>query len=167
MKRPQDLSKEELVQIVGTVRDWLWLTEDPMEEVGEVHGKKFLAACKKADKRANSRKFVEYFDPGKEWDGDTVDGISNELRNHGLAPEKLLPLDAAYRFATPEENWANDEIQFPRLLDEIRAIGVPTNMMCDIAASMDLDNAKIEEIFARASREWERIKANRMKEPKK
>ena len=61
---------------------------------------------------------------------------------------------------TPDERWADDSIQFPRLLCEIDACCdiAPEDMfaLCD---SMDLSLVEINELFERAHRAWERIKA--------
>lgn len=55
-------------------------------------------------------------------------------------------------------NWENDEIQFPRLLAEI----VATQDSLDIDAlceSMDLEPDEVDELFNRAQKRWDEIKA--------
>jgi hypothetical protein len=60
---------------------------------------------------------------------------------------------------SPDENWKNNDIQFPRLLAEILAVGALTpQQMGAICESMDLDAHEVNEIFDRAERVWEEIK---------
>ena len=54
--------------------------------------------------------------------------------------------------------WDLNCLQFPRLLAEIRAVGLSTEQESELAASMDLDLEQIAEIFERAEDEWEVIK---------
>jgi len=56
------------------------------------------------------------------------------------------------------EIWNNDSIQFPRLLAEIRAIGLPDETIKQLTASMDLEEGHIMEILERAERRFEEIK---------
>ncbi len=56
--------------------------------------------------------------------------------------------------------WANDQIQFARLLAELNAYGVCNNkkLMAFLRESMDLTNNEIEDLFDRAENKWEEIK---------
>jgi hypothetical protein len=54
--------------------------------------------------------------------------------------------------------WTVDNIQFPRLLAEIRAVGLTPTQRGTIARSMDLHLGDIDELFERAEKAWERIK---------
>jgi hypothetical protein len=56
------------------------------------------------------------------------------------------------------ENWNDDSIQFPRLLSELLAIGLPDDIMDQLAESMDLKKENIMEILARADRHFDSIK---------
>lgn len=58
----------------------------------------------------------------------------------------------------PDENWRNDAIQFPRLLAEVRAVGLTDEQYAGLAESMDLDRDEIDEVLERAEEEWEAIK---------
>ena len=54
--------------------------------------------------------------------------------------------------------WANDGIQFTRMLAEIRAVGLTDGQYEGLADSMELDRAEIDALLARAEVEWEAIK---------
>lgn len=56
----------------------------------------------------------------------------------------------------PEQNWHNDDIQFPRLISELRGV-LTKNQIADVAESMDLPVARVEELLARAESAWEEI----------
>ena len=60
--------------------------------------------------------------------------------------------------ATDPEKWERNDIQFPRLLSEIWAVGLTPGQMRDLAESMDLDAADIEELFERAEEIFEGLK---------
>lgn len=53
--------------------------------------------------------------------------------------------------------WPKNEIQFPRLLSEARAVLEPGQIK-DIAESMDLSVAEVNSLFRRAESEWEHLK---------
>ena len=56
--------------------------------------------------------------------------------------------------------WHTDRIQFPRLLAEIRAVGLTAAQYRMLRESMDLTDKRIDELFARAELEWEFIKGS-------
>ena len=59
------------------------------------------------------------------------------------------------------EPWDNDELQFARLLCEIRAAGfleLDPLMCADMLSSMDLDAERVEELFKRAEVLFENAK---------
>lgn len=59
----------------------------------------------------------------------------------------------------PNENWANDDIQFPRLLAELYAtVGLDEAQWDDLCATTGLDRGQILEIFERADVVWQEIK---------
>ena len=59
----------------------------------------------------------------------------------------------------PQENWENNDIQFPRLLAEIMGTLDFTNEQWEeLCASMDLAPEEIMEVFERAMAVWDRIK---------
>jgi len=68
--------------------------------------------------------------------------------------------------ATPKKKpgastvWADNDVQFPRLLAELRtAIAPDTDIIAEVAASMDLTTAEVHTLFVRAEKRWEEIKA--------
>ncbi len=58
--------------------------------------------------------------------------------------------------------WSNDSIQFSRLLSEIYAAGLNEYQYVDLAESMNLSKAQINEIFERAESAWNVHKLNNM-----
>jgi hypothetical protein len=63
--------------------------------------------------------------------------------------------------ANNDEVWADNNIQFPRLLAEINAnVTIEAEEWEDLKTSMDLSQEEITELFDRAEAEWETIKAN-------
>ena len=61
--------------------------------------------------------------------------------------------------AIPTERWEDDTVQFPRLLAELRAVDIPAAQLAEVCDSMDIDPETLEELFTRAERRWNRIKA--------
>lgn len=57
------------------------------------------------------------------------------------------------------EEWDRDNVQFPRLLAEIAAVGLTSDQKIGIAKSMDINAEKLAYLFGRAEIEWMRIKA--------
>jgi hypothetical protein len=60
------------------------------------------------------------------------------------------------------DRWIIDSIQFPRLLAELRAIGLTEAQYRELAVSMDLSQEDIDQLLERAETSWNRIK-NRTK----
>jgi hypothetical protein len=58
-----------------------------------------------------------------------------------------------------EDLWKKDAVQFPRLLAEIRAIGLTTTQYGELNESMDLSRNEIDELLERAETEWQKLKA--------
>ena len=60
----------------------------------------------------------------------------------------------------PVVNWANDAIQFPRLIAEMEAVGAFTDgrRMSELEEAMDLEQEDIMELVARAQAAWDDIK---------
>lgn len=58
----------------------------------------------------------------------------------------------------PETNWNNDNIQFPRLLAELRAIGLTPEQYEFLNESMDVDREQVDEILERSEVVWQEIK---------
>lgn len=56
--------------------------------------------------------------------------------------------------------WEDDTIQFPRLLDEIAAVGLSDEQMFEIESSMDLPRERVVEIMNRATARFEKHKAS-------
>ena len=60
---------------------------------------------------------------------------------------------------SPDKNWKNNDIQFPRLLAEMVAAGIPTEaQMQEICESMDLLPDQVDDILDRAQEVWDDIK---------
>lgn len=55
--------------------------------------------------------------------------------------------------------WKRDDVQFPRLLAEINAVGLTSGQAADICDSMDLSKERLKELFERAEIALEKIKA--------
>jgi hypothetical protein len=53
--------------------------------------------------------------------------------------------------------WERDDIQFPRLLAEIKAAGLSYQQLQDIALSMDLPVQEVLNLLDRAEETWEAI----------
>jgi hypothetical protein len=60
---------------------------------------------------------------------------------------------------TPDERWKSNDIQFPRLLSEIRALGLQEGHWDSLCMEMDITSDQLEELFTRADHAWEAIKA--------
>lgn len=56
--------------------------------------------------------------------------------------------------------WNRDDIQFPRLLAEIRASGLTSEQYADLTKSMDLHPDMIDDLLERAENAWNRVKAD-------
>jgi hypothetical protein len=57
-----------------------------------------------------------------------------------------------------DEMWKRDDVQFPRLLAEIRATVDTSHYEKDLLEGMDLTAEQLDELFDRAQREWECVK---------
>lgn len=58
------------------------------------------------------------------------------------------------------DNWSNDAIQFPRLIEEAQAAGAFTDdVVSAMADSMDLQPAQVNELIDRARKAWDAIVA--------
>lgn len=55
-------------------------------------------------------------------------------------------------------HWTNKSIQYPRLLAEIRAIGLTPHQYSELRDSMDLNRDEIDEVLEWAEEDWQRIK---------
>lgn len=51
--------------------------------------------------------------------------------------------------------WQSNRIQFPRLLAEIRAVGLTETQYSDLQASMDLTREEIDLLLERAEDVWQ------------
>lgn len=59
---------------------------------------------------------------------------------------------------SPKVNWENNNIQFPRMLAELRANGLTSEQYEFLNESMDLDREQVDEILERAEVVWQEIK---------
>ena len=50
--------------------------------------------------------------------------------------------------------WERNELQFPRLLAEIRAVGLSSKQYAGLIESMDLTSSEIDDLLERAEYEW-------------
>jgi hypothetical protein len=66
---------------------------------------------------------------------------------------------------TPDDRWASDATQFPRLLSEIMGVGLTKDQYASLCESMDLSNRDIDDLLDRADVEWEKIKSRPPKVP--
>jgi hypothetical protein len=57
---------------------------------------------------------------------------------------------------TQKTLWEQDRIQFPRLLAELRTIGLQGRQYFKLKETMDLEIAEIDELLERAERAWRR-----------
>lgn len=55
--------------------------------------------------------------------------------------------------------WEKNEVQFPRLLSEILAVGLTPEQYSGLATSMDLERGDLDELLDRADTDWQAIKA--------
>lgn len=60
--------------------------------------------------------------------------------------------------------WQKNDIQFPRLLAEIHALGLTDTQKFLLAKSMDLEPEQIDELLNRAEAEFERLKPKKVEE---
>ncbi len=58
------------------------------------------------------------------------------------------------------ELWGDDSIQFPRLICEFRASGIPDACIEEVINNMDIDHEALEALFDRAHAAWEKAKGN-------
>lgn len=54
--------------------------------------------------------------------------------------------------------WERDDVQFPRLLAEIKAAGLPAEVIKQVCTSMDLSSEQVHELLDRAEETFEAIK---------
>lgn len=161
MKNPENMTKRQLVEIVQHVRDLLWLEDRSLEHIRNKFGDKFADRIHKT--KDTLIFFHEYYDPNKEWDcPELASNISELLANAGLRPNQPEPLSVGYPKRTSNQMWKDDSIQFPRLLDELAAIGVENFIheagWRSIEDSTALSREQIMKIFSRAQKEWDRVK---------
>lgn len=57
-----------------------------------------------------------------------------------------------------QRNWENNALQFPRLLAELRAVGLYPAQYAELQAAMDLSEGQIDELLERAEDVWTAIK---------
>lgn len=163
MKLPRQLTKRLLVKIVEQVRDWLYMDQYGIDTIKNEYGDEFATkVAKQADAYDIKSGLFDYINPDKTWDPDTESGIAEVLETADLAPPCAMTVKEIYRKPTPNENWKDDSIQFPRLLVELQGVGV-INMLREgewmvIEESMGQSREKIMQIFDRAQKEWDSIK---------
>jgi hypothetical protein len=51
--------------------------------------------------------------------------------------------------------WTSERIQFPRLLAEIRAVGLTSEQYADLQQSMDVSRGLIDDLLERAESVWQ------------
>lgn len=60
---------------------------------------------------------------------------------------------------SPSNSWESDAIQLPRLLAELRTLGLTPEQYAHLREEMDLTNNDIDELLERAETKWQTIKA--------
>lgn len=88
--------------------------------------------------------------------------FSEEVADH--IPNEILHMacglcDINIDELSPIDLWANDRIQFARLICELNATQSPWDYS-SLRESMDLPNERIDELFERAHKAWEESKRN-------
>lgn len=58
------------------------------------------------------------------------------------------------------DKWYDNNIQYPRLLAEIRAIGLTPGQYIDLQEATDCTKEEIDEILERSETDWQEIKSN-------
>lgn len=58
------------------------------------------------------------------------------------------------------EFWERDDVQFPRLIAEIKAVRLTPDQVREITASMDITREELSELLDRAEKTFESIKKN-------
>jgi hypothetical protein len=73
--------------------------------------------------------------------------------------------DASVKFGGERSNlskphtiWDDDRVQFPRLMAELRAVGLTQDQYAALCESMDLGVREIDGLLERAETAWNRIK---------
>lgn len=56
-------------------------------------------------------------------------------------------------------SWENDSVQFPRLIAEIKGVGLSSEQVQELCTSMDLKKEDIYDLLERAEATWEDIKS--------
>lgn len=58
----------------------------------------------------------------------------------------------------PDKNWENNDIQFPRLLNELNATGFMTaEIEKQLLDEMDITREELDQLFERARQVWDEI----------
>lgn len=88
------------------------------------------------------------------------------IREHNLPPSTLIqdiadflcpkPIEVIVR--GPKHLWERDDVQFPRLLAEIKAVGLTPEQMQSLSSSMDLSKEDIHELLDRAEETFDAAK---------
>lgn len=93
---------------------------------------------------------------GDEWPPDPDSFGERPSEDRDAVEDKLLREE--HRNLEENHLWLDDSIQFPRLLAEIWANGIPLAQLNTICESMSITNDQLYELFDRADTEWERQK---------
>ena len=75
-----------------------------------------------------------------------------------MKPSELGSSLSPRDYLTPDDRWAADAIQFPRLLAELRAVGLTGEQYAGLSESMDLTRDQIDELLERAETAWQQQK---------
>jgi hypothetical protein len=59
-----------------------------------------------------------------------------------------------------KDYWDRDDVQFPRLLAEIKAVGLTAEQLEGLRKSMDLSSEQVVEILDRAEETWDALKVD-------
>jgi hypothetical protein len=125
-----------------------------------LHGRKVL--CDPSKPEYDDHRVRIYFT-----EGDTISQLINPQflsagwnQSPTSKADGILILEHRYRpfVGTPDENWLNNDIQFPRLISELEQVGAFTDaVVSELESSMDLDKSQICQLIDRAQSVWDDI----------
>src|SRR5262245_34235150 len=144
MLNPRSLAHAQLAEIVADVQAILWqesriLPDDP-------------------------RQYGEYWNPGKEDDGEALQQIADALDSFDLKPPDFIPVDLTDRLALSTVIDANELLWAARILDSL--VRVHRNVIPDVREKVKVARAILESYadvrdFDPREQRWTVIKADR------
>lgn len=89
------------------------------------------------------------------WDG--TEFFANYDDEGNPDPEEVVEAKITEKGEEALDRWKSDEIQFPRLLAELRAVGLTDGMYEELCASMDIEKDDLDELLERAETAWQKV----------